>query len=625
MIASMGLSLLFLLLLAASPVQAQPQSTARAADAAWERFPVLLWRGTRDDEESLELARALGGALVIGAGPAPEDLPFLVFNAAGRDALHLDEETPGLPQRRARWIETREDDLLVRRPCLTDPATRAELAATLRSSLAARAGDWGLGLSLGDEVSLTPNGSPGDVCLSATCRAAWLAFLESRPELDDADRARYADLAAASTDAARAALSEGATRDLEPWLLRREFHAQVVSQLVLELADLARAQRGAGGEAPVGLLGLVGRTAFGGVDLDDVVPGLDFAEAYAVSQAREELYTLRPPGLRVLQTVFPAHRTPDRAAWHAFEHWLRGGDGLVVWSDRELRASPAARARIERAVDDLRAIRREVGTYAPRPAGVALVHSDASVALAWLREALLDGPTWPNRLQGAQERDGAREVSLRNWLRLLEDLGLMPGALSIEDVEATTAARFGVLVLHQLAVLDESDLDRLRAYLGAGGVLVVEGDLGWIDTRGRQRAKDPREGLRELAPRRVLDAPALVGDYLRLRASEPARARALREAWWSRLPDAGVERAPFDLSCEVEALPWLRAWVPGSGAGEVLCVALPNLPNATPIDLRPTVLATMDVEWLHPAELDPDGQRVLPAGDAAVFRLLPPR
>src|SRR6202008_3271604 len=84
---------------------------------------------------------------------------------------------------------------------------------------------------------------------------------------------------------------------------------------------------------PLGLLGQIGRTAFGGVALDRLLPALDFAECYRVGDARELLFTLRAPGQRVVQTIFRDEREPRAAAWFAWESWMRGADGLVAWSD----------------------------------------------------------------------------------------------------------------------------------------------------------------------------------------------------------------------------------------------------------------------------------------------------
>jgi hypothetical protein len=53
----------------------------------------------------------------------------LVFNAAGRDELHLEPGTDGPKRRRRRWLETQDPAALVRQPCLASDETRAKLGA----------------------------------------------------------------------------------------------------------------------------------------------------------------------------------------------------------------------------------------------------------------------------------------------------------------------------------------------------------------------------------------------------------------------------------------------------------------------------------------------------------------
>jgi hypothetical protein len=401
----------------------------------WNGFPVLLWTA---QPGAGELARELGGVCLQrhdeGRQVREAGLAYLVFNAPGRDDLHLDRDER-YRRRWQAWYDARDDALLVREPCLTDPATRERLFATLEKSLAARGGEHGLGVSLGDEVGATPGGAPEDVCLSATCRAAWTRWAAAH--LGGA----APELAAISTDATRLSVADGRTEALGPWLARRAFHQDVLLDL---LAELAQRSRRASPATPVGLLGIAGQSAFGGVAVERVLPLLDFVECYRVGDARELAFTLREPRQRVLLTVFCDERGPDHTAWSAWEHWLRGGDGLVAWSEADLERRPAHRERLLRAVRDIRDVQRRMGRFLPRPQGIAVAHSAAAIAASWLKDALLDGPTWPKRFPSYQEQHGPLERARKGWLELAEDLGGMPGAWPLERVGAETVERFPV-------------------------------------------------------------------------------------------------------------------------------------------------------------------------------------
>lgn len=530
---------------------------------------------------------------------------FLVFNAPGRNVLHLERERDGHAERMRRWQETRDPALLVRAPCLTAPTTRERMFELLDESLAARGGDPGLGLSLGDEVGLTPGGAPEDVCLSPSCRARWELWCQARGVAPGS----APELASIDTDATLRALFEGRTAALGDWLARREFHQDVVLGLLGELAARVHA-----GGAPAGLLGLSGQSAFGGVAVERILPQLDFIECYRVGNARELAFTLREPRQRVYLTVFADERGPDWSAWQAWEHWLRGGDGLFVWSEVELERRPAHATRLLRALADIERVGSVRVGARPQPRGVALVHSPRSLAAGWLRDALLDGATWPNRFQSWQELHGTVERARRAWLEYAEDCGAMPGALPLERVDENTVARFPLLVLPEVLVLDEAELDRLRRYARAGGRLCIDGELGWIDSRGTRRETPLAESLARLRP---LVAPP---EGLRTR-THGAPLNEADERFWA---DCGVERAPWRVAGDAARWAWITAWWRLGDAS--VCAALPK-PRADAPGLLPTKfeLQPIDgraIEWLHPAGAS-GWSAELPPGDAAVFELRP--
>lgn len=587
-----------------------------AGGAGWEGWPVLVWRQDHRAEPFPPELAVFGGANVERDDPAPwvleRGLDFYVGHAPGRDELHLERDA-AWRERAERWFATRDPALLARAPCLTDPALRARLHAALGRSLAARGGRTGLFASLGDEVSLTPWGDPFDLCRSPTCEAAWraLAAREGWPER------------APTTDELRVSFSGGDARDLGAWLARRRFHQDVVVDLLAELAGAAR-ERSPG--TLVGLLGAQGRTAFGGVAVERVASFLDVLEAYPVEDARELFATLRRPGQRALVTVFPEAGGPDASAWQLAEHALRGGDGAVLWSDRELARAPELRERLARAVAGVRAARALTGAFLPRPAGVALVSSPDSIALAWLRDALPDGPTWPRRLAGHQREHGSRERAARSLLRWAEDAGALPGALLAADVGAATVERFPVLLLGPLGVLSDGELAGLAAFARAGGTALAAGELGTFDERGRRRGELPPELLAGLAR----EAPRGAADYAELRAGASASARARAEELCGELR-ALLDRHGALPPVRVAGgeLPWLVACGPPDGAGARACAALPNASDpelrARLAPVRPEVAPApgLCVEWLSPAPGADGAAPLVPAGDAVWFRLVP--
>lgn len=519
-------------------------------------------------------------------------IDVLVFNAPGRNELHLEPGTDGPQRRRRRWLETSDPAALVRQPCLASEATRERLGARLAESLKSHAGACTLGVSLGDEIGLTPGGVPEDVCLCASCEAQWAAR--------GGERAR---LAALDTDRTLRAVFDGDTRALGPWLERRAFHQEQLQETLARLAAQAHAEH-----VPVGVLGLVGQIAFGGVSIEALLPRLDFLECYRVGNARELAFSLRRPEQRVYLTVF-ATDDPARTAWAAWEHRLRGGDGLFVWSEAELERRAPTRSRLLDALARIRTL--DAQAFTPRPAGIAVLHSPRSVAAGWLRDALPDGGTWPNRFASWQEDHGSVETARRRWLDLAEACGAMPGALALETLTPEHAARFPLLVASELLVVDEADVVRLEACIGAGARLCVEGTFAWIDSTGRKWSDEERAAL--LTRLKAISPPDSAREWTR-----GARATLqLREF----LSERRVELAPFEARGDSAQARWIVTW--DTRGPTSVCAALPELPAegaAWPAGLELVPRDGCEIEWLEPRGASGWNVKLAP-GDPAVFVL----
>lgn len=626
-------------------LQAPPPEATAPRARHWGDFPVFVWREKYAGKPLPdELALPFGGVILMreedSAWARERGLSYLVWNVAGRDALHLDADE-AWNARVERWIATHDEKLLVREPCLNDPATIERLYTTMDATRARHGEHPGLGFVLGDEVALTPNGDPFDLCRCGFCQVKWKQHAEEHglPER------------APLTDELRLALLQGDHSLLGAWLALQRFQERCVRETVLNLRE-----RGLGGVKPkhgwsssrfglgkirFGLLGCGAPAAFGAIRPDLCADLFDFVECYPVAEAREQLLSIMHTSMHggpafagqpsmsgaTLATVFVADETPDGAAWRVWEHWLRGGRGLVLWSDSALEGHPEHLARLAQAVSDIRSLmKRGIVTFLDQ--GEAALVTDAdSVAAAFLREAMLDGPTWPRRRAGYQAEHGIRERKVRSWLRWIEDAGFLPAAIPLDAVREDCVSEYGFLVLPEILVVDERDVVNLEQFVAAGGTLFVDGTLGWVDRQGLPREEDLFERLRAKAPERVLRPPAELASYLDTRLvperagkrtaaqAKLAETRAVRGKWGTRSmalePDLGVEARRF---------PWLvaRGSLPrGADLPEPVFVLLPNLTDPEQRrglrDLElgvPLELAT----WIHPPQEEP-----LRAGDAAVL------
>jgi hypothetical protein len=610
----------------------QDLTSSSPAGVGWDSLPALVWRAGKPGEPlSTELARAFGGVNVEGS--AEDDwarelgLDFYIGHAPGRDDLHIDSDRAWYEEIWRSYWEEREPSVLVRSPCLSEESCIESLKLRLQTSLKARDGEAGLGISLGDEVSLTPWGAPLDLCESDACRASFADFLAGQQRWSFVQREplHYPD-----TDRTRLAWIEGDPRHVGAWLARRDFHHRVLIEALEQLADRAR-ELSPG--TPVGLFGQSGRTAFGDVGVEQVLGFLDFLEVYRILDSRELLYTLRDEQQRSLLTLFREPDAPHGTSWLAWEHWLRGGDGFVIWSDADLQAHPQYAASLTRTIKTLRELDGQLPDWRPRPSGVAVIHPPDSLALSWLRDALNDGPTWMRRFASYQNENGTRELALRALLRLLEDSGYLPGSLPIDSIGSHTVSRFPLLVANHLLLLGADQRDGLLSYLQAGGRLIVLGPLGTYSRRGQQRGDGLPEWLgtdwgTAVREGQIMDLELDASRYLAQRFEKAADGSYVDRCRRSIKQLCGATQGSqprWSLKSDGFDGPWLRLTQPAEEPGSWICAALPGA--ATPgqrallKDLELELLAPADVHvrWIHPQPKD--GVIHLPAGEAVIFQL----
>ncbi len=587
---------------------------AELRSSAWNRsFPVFVWRKRYREEPLPErLSRPFGGTNTFRKNRPTwlddKELDYYVTNAVGRDILHLDmgEEWN---DRIELWIDTRDRSALVREPCLSDPETRAKLFATLSETLANLPADDEhlLGISLGDEVSLTPNGNPLDLCDSETCRALW------------SEHARALGLAPEppNTDYIRRQLAENDDSGLGAWLENRRFHHGRMLALLSELAAYARERT----ERPLGLLGLSGITTFGGVPVRGATEIFDFLEFYPGGHHRE--YASESAG-DTLATVFLQQERKDAVSWVAWEHWLRGGDGLVLWNDALLEDQPQHAASLASAVSRIRELEKKYAPGEPLRPAIAILNDDDCDRASWLRDALIDGATWPRRLSSHHREYGTREKRMRQWLRLLEDSGVLPRVIDIED----ELPKIVITVDH--LVLGKPVQHKLRDHLRAGGVLVPDGDFGWITDEGRLR-KDPTIQRWSKLFNSLRAAPRGLETYTE-RRWRPAGVERLRK-FGTKLVKMSRRDAPTTLERmarlehrrEAAEIPWLSSVRPIPEGTDHYLVCM--IPNHARLEERNTRMRPWTfeielpdglcmVEWIGPG-VEPRGR--LPMGEPLLF------
>lgn|GEM_PF-4333208 len=428
----------------AEPLGGAPASRPFAVSGAppgdFDDFPAYLYLRLADEAPLPGWARAIGGVNAARGhlSPAADGLPHYAGLALGRDELHLDRAH--LADGLARWRSTRLDADLPPRPFdLADPAVLARLEAHARGVLE-RCDDADF-FALGDEVGVTPWGDPID----------------------------FAGERGPSTDTALGLLDGP---DLAGFRARRT-HAQATllaaldhGRAVLREDDAARA---------LGLMGNGPRTPFGGIAASDLVRRFEVLEPYPAGSIRAAVFTERHAAdavtEQVLRTVFT--ESAAATAWQVWEHALRGGDGVVVWSRDALEARGDAAASLLVALDEVRAWRAAVGAVdADESPRVVVLTDETSDAAAWLATARRQRLAWPRRLAGFEAEHGPAFARRGAWRQAFDEAGHPCGALEVARLAAHPRVRLAVATGLDLARPEV--LAALTAFVERGGTLLLD-------------------------------------------------------------------------------------------------------------------------------------------------------
>jgi len=593
------------------------QDPAVPQSLGWDDFPVFVWREEHTGKPlPPELAEPFGGVILMrgedSAWARERGLAYMVWNVAGREPFHLDADE-AWRARVERWIETKDEALLVREPCLSDPKTLERAFATLEATQAQHGAHPGMAFVLGDEVSLTPNGAPFDLCRCTLCLERWKEHAMSRG----------LDPAMPRTDDVLAALRAGRTDGLGAWLELRRFRQQSLLDLLTRLGEKITA-----GGAVTALLGMAGETAFGGVATERVP--FPVVETYPLPGLRELADQPRrheqqvPPWRRELATLFFEEESPAGATWLLFEHWLNGADGIVLWSDRTLARAPALRARLAEAVGTIRMLQAgEPARWTPhsrysaehRPGRLALIVDPDSNALAFLHDALDDGKTWPRRFASYQQEHGSNERRLQAWLAALEraEAPTLVTTLDAWRHELESGAQLRLAILAGRRVVDAADLE-LLARATKRGLLVIDGPFAEVDRFGRKHTTDPLAALRAALGERlvVCDTRASEGVFEQI------------SDWMTRLGFETPPSARFTGKAAEQAWITFHARPFPSSEDRWRIAALPSTREPaerrrlTDLPLTAEPPPGWELRWIHP-QGEP---RVLRAGEAAIYELV---
>lgn len=485
----------------------------------WEDYEVIVWGfvGTQITgyvrDTYYRAFRRLGTTALLDDVTSPLDLMdharagFHLAPIGGIGGLTFNPA-----QVRAAYERDGDRRVLVRTPCLSDPAQQAATDARVRRS----ARQFGhldcVGYCTADEISLTSSGVPrrtspaADICYSPHCLAAMRRWLKTR-------HASLADLNAAWDTAfetweqveprTAAELRASGTTNFAPWAEQRAFMDHAWAETFRRWRDVLREVHDG---ADIGISGNGPPSSYTGYDYARLGGVLGYLNLYPwISQG--ELWSSLYPDRNY--THWAGYGQSDAEVrygiWWSILHQHRGislfKTPWLIRPDGTLNEHGAFIAA------NLRDVRRGIGRIVMQATkqhdGIALLHSQASMRAAWITGAGKPmAKASPHEYHEREETgpsiswDEIRYIdNLDGYCMLLKSASLHYRFVSDEQIDQGALDGFRVLILPFALALSDTTVARIEAFAAGGGLVIADVLPAVMDERCRTR---PRSALGSL-------------------------------------------------------------------------------------------------------------------------------
>ncbi len=476
-------------------------------------------------------SRAGTEAARVGAATAPlraAGLRWYVENIATDFYAAYHRWQPGRPVTErflaARALHRRDPAdpaAFIRDPSLSDPVWRARIADRLAATVHAHAADLPLFYSLGDETGIADLAAPWDFDFSPVSLAGFRGWLATR----------YGSLAALNRqwgsdfpgwDAVLPITTEAAVArtdgNFAPW-------ADFKAWMDVAFADALRAGTDAVHRAdPAARAGIEGGQVpgWGGYDYGMLARAADVMEMYDAGNNVEIVHSLAPE-VTLLTTTSGGGAAERARIWHEL---LLGGRGLILWDDShgfvrdDGRAGPVGDEMAKTFAELRGGIAALLIASAPRPDPLAILYSPASIRIDWLLARQAEAVPWEQRDSEAEGADTTLRAGMRRAASLAAHLGVQPRWLTPDLLAggALDRERIRALVLPRATALSDGEIEAIRRFALAGGLVLADGTPGRFDAHGSRRPAQPLADLalaRPVGLTRDLDPadPAPLADF----------------------------------------------------------------------------------------------------------------
>jgi len=405
--------------------------------------------------------------------------------------------------------------------------------------------------SVADEPGLANQAAPFDFCFSPHCQERFRQWLKQRYGTLAALNAQWGtnfktwdEVRGATTDE----ILERKDDNFSAWCDHKDFMDSV---LIGAYALAKQAMKSHDPDGRIGMGGAQGPAAVGGWDFWKLCQVFDVLEAYYIGNNYELMRSFNP-NLIPFHCSFGKGNPERHLIWYLFIH---GDRGLLVWDDGS------------KYVDDEGNYSERAKDFAPlygeltggigklrivsqrRDDPIALYHSQANLRVHWILEVRPLGKNWIRR-NSWHERINSRYFRLReSWVKLIEDNGfqyrfLCPAQVKRGDLKVydpQTRQGFKVLILPEILAMSSAEVEAIRNFVKAGGVVIADRLPAQFDEHGKRLEASPladlfRDGAggraillnrdmvpyhqQRIFPHKEEELKALVGDLLRKAVGE---------------------------------------------------------------------------------------------------------
>ncbi|MDD4889837.1 MAG: beta-galactosidase [Phycisphaerae bacterium] len=439
-----------------------------------------------------------------------DNWPFYVENLSPAFLTHWGAGKKEFLRQYEEFGRTRDRKVFTKVPCLNDPKVLEEQRALVRSSVTdvARGRRLARYWDIRDEPSVGAFILANDTCFCDHCMGRMRNWLRAEvyPSLD-ALNAAWGTTFASWDDVSPLTTEEIIERrrakdyNFAPWCEHRSFMDKTFVDFYEQMAQVVHEIVP---EALVGLEGTQAPCAFGGYDFSRWVPAMQWLEPYAFGGSMEAIRSFKTGPITIFHTSgLGGDSAHLRTA--LFNGVLDGGGhaGSIIWQSEYCvdlaGATPKLTPKAEQFAEAATFMRSGFSSLLTRAEeqsdGVALLYSQRSIQSAVPLQLPDRRRSWGMFRQEDTSLDCKSRLA---WLDLLYDLGLRPSMVSSAQVEAGALLEKGVklLVLPWALALSEKEVDSLRRFVEAGGVVVADSMPGRFDGHGKAYAGEcPADSL----------------------------------------------------------------------------------------------------------------------------------